>query len=163
MLWATLTAQIDGSPQTGEQKRREIDPARGRAAQEMDGLGRAMEAAAYLRLWTARGDGGFNLERALLRWSGLQLWRVRVRGVFVASLIGSSSLTPWRGGEAEAVPQWSGGGRRRQPGAGGQVGFSSTWRRGRENELRGRSVRTTRALRLRRFNRRTPRSAHFHT
>jgi hypothetical protein len=83
MPWATLTARVDGSPQTGEQKRREIDPARAaRGAGDgwMDWGGQGREAAAYLRLWTARGDGGFNLERALLRRPGLWLWRVRVRG-----------------------------------------------------------------------------------
>jgi hypothetical protein len=54
--WETLTARVAGSPQSGERY-----PARGRAAQEMDGLGKAREEAAYLRLSTAIGDGGIQL------------------------------------------------------------------------------------------------------
>lgn len=106
----------------------------------MDGLGRAREGGGGL---PAALDGerrwGIQLgARSAPAARPLALEGSGSGGVFfVASLIGSSSLTPWRGGEAEAV----GRGRTQEARWGSLLLFHV--RRGRENELRGRSVRTT--------------------
>lgn len=68
---------------------------------------------------------------------GLGWFRFGFGVFFVASLIGWRSLTPWRGGEAEAVE-------RRMTEAARWGSLPVQVARGRENELRGRGVRTTR-------------------
>lgn len=135
MPWATLTARVDGFQQTGEQKPRDRSRARTRRAGE-GWIGEGKGGGGLPAAFDGERRWGFNWERALLRPPALELeleGSGSGSGFFVASVIGSSGLTPRRGGEAEAAERGLRGTRRRPGGA----------EQGR-TKVRGRGVRTTR-------------------